>query len=280
MTRIIPQGANDASSVLIKHVSDNFPRELRDLAQWVVWRFETRQGQDKPTKVLYNLATGQRADSTNPATWGTFDNASATFTRGGYAGVGFVVTADDPYVGVDLDGCIVDGQLGHQSRPLPSRPLRDLPADARQTDDCGLHQRPRLLPRLWHAMAPHHGTRILSTAGHRRPQEPQQRLGCQQPLGRVPTRHNRHGHRRLATHLHLQRRRPHSRHCPRSLRRQRHHPPRRHRTPPRLHRRRHQRRLPNQSCSRPSCRHPNQPPHLAHPSQRLPYSHRRTMAVG
>ncbi len=116
MTRIIPQGANDASSVLIKHVSDNFPRELRDLAQWVVWRFETRQGQDKPTKVLYNLATGQRADSTNPATWGTFDNASATFTRGGYAGVGFVVTADDPYVGVDLDGCIVDGQLTDNAR--------------------------------------------------------------------------------------------------------------------------------------------------------------------
>ena len=116
MTRIIPQGANDASIVLINHVSDNFPRELRDLAQWVVWRFETRPGQDKPTKVLYNPATGQRADSTKPTTWGTFDNASATFTRGGYAGVGFVVTADDPYVGVDLDGCIVDGQLTDNAR--------------------------------------------------------------------------------------------------------------------------------------------------------------------
>ena len=116
MMTIIPQGANDASRVLIKRVSDNFPRELRNLAQWVVWRFETRQGQDKPTKVLYNPATGQRADSTNPATWGTFDNAATVFSRGGYAGVGFVVTADDPYVGVDLDGCIVDGQLTDNAR--------------------------------------------------------------------------------------------------------------------------------------------------------------------
>lgn len=104
------------SNVQIERITANFPRELRNLAQWVVWRFETRQGQDKPTKVLYNPATGQRADSTNPATWGTFDNAATVFSRGGYAGVGFVVTADDPYVGVDLDGCIVDGQLTDNAR--------------------------------------------------------------------------------------------------------------------------------------------------------------------
>lgn len=104
------------SNVQIERITAHFPRELQALDQWVVWRYETRPGQDKPTKVLYNPTTGQRADSTKVTTWGTFDNVSATFNRGGYAGVGFVVTADDPYVGVDLDGCIVDGQLTDNAR--------------------------------------------------------------------------------------------------------------------------------------------------------------------
>lgn len=89
----------------------NIPTELLDLAQWVVWKFEQRPGEKKPTKILYNPATGQRADSTDPRTWATFADASNAYERGDYAGLGFVVTDDDPYVGVDLDGCIVDGGL-------------------------------------------------------------------------------------------------------------------------------------------------------------------------
>lgn len=104
------------SNVQIERITANFPRELQALDQWVVWRYETRQGQDKPTKVPYNPATGARADSTEPATWASFGQACAAFTRGGWAGLGFVTTGDDPYVGVDLDSCIVDGQLTDNAR--------------------------------------------------------------------------------------------------------------------------------------------------------------------
>lgn len=100
----------------ISRIRENFPAELLQLPQWVVWRYETRQGQDKPTKVLYNPATGARADSTEPATWASFTDTCAAFSRGRWDGLGFVVTEDDPYVGVDIDHCIVNGQLSDNAR--------------------------------------------------------------------------------------------------------------------------------------------------------------------
>lgn len=106
----------DHTSALITRITSNFPQELLTHDQWVVWRFETRPGQDKPTKVLYNPATGTRADSTAPTTWAPFDHACAAFNRGSWAGMGFVVTEDDPYVGIDIDHCIVNGQLSDNAR--------------------------------------------------------------------------------------------------------------------------------------------------------------------
>ncbi|HRQ73989.1 MAG TPA: phage/plasmid primase, P4 family [Phycisphaerales bacterium] len=81
------------------------PEALREPPQWVAWRYEERNS--KPTKVPVNPHTGKRASSTNPLTWGTFDEAVATWRASDrYAGVGFVFSADDPFTGVDLDGCI------------------------------------------------------------------------------------------------------------------------------------------------------------------------------
>ena len=101
---------NTETTTRLDAMRANVPTELLDLAHWVAWKFEQRDG--KPTtKVLYNPATGTRADSTEPRTWGTFDDAGRAYERGGYDGLGFVVTEHDPYTGVDLDHCIVDGQL-------------------------------------------------------------------------------------------------------------------------------------------------------------------------
>ena len=96
---------------LIQRIEQRFPKELQSLDQWVTWKYEKRPGQDKPTKVLCNPATGAYADSTKPETWATFADACAAYERGGFDGLGFVVTEDDPYVGVDLDNCIVNGEL-------------------------------------------------------------------------------------------------------------------------------------------------------------------------
>lgn len=85
------------------------PAELQALIQWVNWRYEN-DGNGKPTKVPYHAASGHRADVTNPATWASFVDVNTAMTTGFYAGIGFVLTASDPYVGVDLDNPF-DGSL-------------------------------------------------------------------------------------------------------------------------------------------------------------------------
>lgn len=81
------------------------PAELRARPQWVAWRREPRDG--RPTKVPYNAKTGALASTIDPATWTTFDEAVAFCTsHPDMTGVGYVLGANDPYVGVDLDHCL------------------------------------------------------------------------------------------------------------------------------------------------------------------------------
>lgn len=81
------------------------PQELIERAQWVVWRYETREGDPKPTKVPYSPGSGRRAKSTDSSTWGTYRQACSVWRNRSYDGVGFVFSASDPYCGIDLDGC-------------------------------------------------------------------------------------------------------------------------------------------------------------------------------
>jgi hypothetical protein len=99
------------------------PEELRKLSQWVVWKFVTREGEPKPTKVPYR-ATKQgggliQAKTTEPASWTTFEKAKAFYqvrqmlpsAENRVDGIGFVFAADDPYVGVDFDAALVGGEI-------------------------------------------------------------------------------------------------------------------------------------------------------------------------
>jgi putative DNA primase/helicase len=92
---------------------DAIPAELRDRAQWVVWRLEQRRDRDarlKPTKVPYQAsAPRSKASTTDARTWGIFEQAIAVR---GFDGIGYVFAPDDPYAGVDLDGCVdAEGEL-------------------------------------------------------------------------------------------------------------------------------------------------------------------------
>jgi putative DNA primase/helicase len=79
--------------------------ELRAREQWVNFKLEPSPKQAKPTKVPYNPHTGGKASSTNPATWAPFQDAMDAYERGGYDGLGYVFSDQDPYTGVDLDNC-------------------------------------------------------------------------------------------------------------------------------------------------------------------------------
>jgi putative DNA primase/helicase len=90
---------------------------LRGLRQWVVWREEQRNG-DKPTKIPYTIG-GRHASTKDPDTWTTYNAARQAK---GFDGVGFVFTAADPYVGLDLDGCLDNqGELKPWARPIVKR---------------------------------------------------------------------------------------------------------------------------------------------------------------
>ncbi|SFR57487.1 hypothetical protein SAMN05216203_1506 [Marinobacter daqiaonensis] len=84
------------------------PMELQEYPQWVPWKAVTitkRDGTKKVTKVPYNPKTRKKASTSKREHWGTFDDVCMAYMMGGYAGIGFVFTADDPFVGVDLDNC-------------------------------------------------------------------------------------------------------------------------------------------------------------------------------
>lgn len=75
----------------------NIPAELQRLPQWVV--ADMSLGPDgKPKKIPLNPRTMQRADVTDPSTWGTFNEAKQSGGR-----IGFVLSRDDPYSIIDLD---------------------------------------------------------------------------------------------------------------------------------------------------------------------------------
>lgn len=96
------------------------PEELQKYRQWVVWKAvekRKRDGAVKVTKVPHNPKTGKPASTKRPGDWGTFDDACEALLMDGYTGVGFVFTADDPFIGVDLDNCFVEsGDLRDDAR--------------------------------------------------------------------------------------------------------------------------------------------------------------------
>lgn len=81
---------------------DNIPDELKQLEQWILWKYEgTVEG--VPTKIPYDAKTNKKASSTNSSTWCTYDIARNALDNSNYSGLGFVFTDNDCYCGVDLD---------------------------------------------------------------------------------------------------------------------------------------------------------------------------------
>jgi hypothetical protein len=80
--------------------------QLRDEPLWVAWDYCWKGG--RWTKPPFNPRTGRYASISDPATWGTFDEALAGMQRHDLAGVGLVLTESGGVRGYDLDSCITD----------------------------------------------------------------------------------------------------------------------------------------------------------------------------
>jgi putative DNA primase/helicase len=91
---------------------DLIPIELRTRDQWVVWRLEIHAG--RPHKAPYQPSHPTRhASSTRPATWSSFDRATAALDAGRFDGVGYVFSPEDPFTGIDLDKCLPPERVLH-----------------------------------------------------------------------------------------------------------------------------------------------------------------------
>lgn len=101
-------------STFIEPRLDRVPAELTSKKQWVVWKAVPKK--NKPgqfTKVPYSPTTKRKASSTNPIDWSTFEDAVEAFSFStDFTGIGFVFSAGDDLIGIDLDHCFDDkGEL-------------------------------------------------------------------------------------------------------------------------------------------------------------------------
>ncbi|MDR1409128.1 MAG: hypothetical protein LBJ12_02405 [Oscillospiraceae bacterium] len=84
----------------------NIPESLRQRGLFCCWRYEGRGG--RKTKIPYNPATGQRAQTNNPCSFVDFVTAKQMVQN--YDGIGFLIT-DGLFV-IDCDHCkSADGSL-------------------------------------------------------------------------------------------------------------------------------------------------------------------------
>lgn len=85
-----------------------FPQELKKLNNWV--------GYIRATKCPMDAKTGLPAKSSDKATWSSYDEAKEAVKRYGWDGVGFCF--ESPWVGIDLDDCVVNGVINQFGREL------------------------------------------------------------------------------------------------------------------------------------------------------------------
>lgn len=99
-------------------VEKSIPEEMRSHNNWVLWKYEDRDG--RKTKVPYSVKGG-KAKSNDPGTWAAFDEAMKLFHKGNYSGLGFML-GHSPFIGVDMDHVL----HGEELEPWAAEMLAEL----------------------------------------------------------------------------------------------------------------------------------------------------------
>ena len=106
----------------------NTPYPLRSRQIFVCWKFiyynENGEPYMKPQKVPFSPHYDGRAksssrDGSHIKTWGTFEEACKAVDKYGYDGVGIMFGGG--VMGIDIDGCIVDGKISDAARDIITR---------------------------------------------------------------------------------------------------------------------------------------------------------------
>ena len=104
-------------------VWDSVPAELAQRQQWLLWKFEAKEGQKKPGKIPYYVAGGRRTggqgEDRDRMRLATLPVVRKAYEKGGWHGVGFAFLPDDGLIGIDLDGQLeADGTWSDRCRSI------------------------------------------------------------------------------------------------------------------------------------------------------------------
>jgi putative DNA primase/helicase len=92
----------------------NVPHELQVCRQWICYRaVPSKKRAGKTDKLPCSPFNGEVINAHDPAQWADFSQA-VDYVRSHpqqVSGVGFVLTAEDPFVGIDLDNCVRSGEI-------------------------------------------------------------------------------------------------------------------------------------------------------------------------
>lgn len=116
---IVSSGVTEKSNVTVTYLRPeivNIPQKLKDWKQWVFWRGVKHDEADKkPTKIPMN--TVGAAKSNDRTTWLPFA-AMQTWTQRKMDGIAFVLSDDDPFSMIDIDGCVANESVSEFARKV------------------------------------------------------------------------------------------------------------------------------------------------------------------
>ena len=82
---------------------NSIPEELKQVPNWCCYQLVLDEARpEKPKKIPKNAKTGGNAQSNNPETWCSYEEAVEGLRKYKFNGLGFFFSK--PYFGVDIDG--------------------------------------------------------------------------------------------------------------------------------------------------------------------------------
>lgn len=88
-------------------MAEKIPVELKELKQWVCWKYEYQSNRKKPwTKPPYDPRKGYKAKTNDSSTWTNFEGTFQAYKSGKYDGIGFALHSTDGLTGLDIDHCL------------------------------------------------------------------------------------------------------------------------------------------------------------------------------
>ena len=95
----------EAFSIMEKQLREKVPEEMLKRPNWVVVRTKENPDSGRLDKYLINPHTGKFAESDNPETWGTFDEAAKFANENGGVTLAYALDGKDGICCIDLDQC-------------------------------------------------------------------------------------------------------------------------------------------------------------------------------